>query len=123
VKKVLTSLIDVEFPTQLEPHKEASFPSFTPHLTLTSGIVVPPDDPQAWLDFLELPQAEDVRIVFADLASGDQWTKNLFLRAEKEPLRKVGMVCRSALEKMNGNSEEKARRWVEEEWDPHVSLV
>jgi Cyclic phosphodiesterase-like protein len=84
---------------------------------------VPSDNPQAWLDFLELPQAEDVRIVFADLASGDRWTKKLFLRAEKEPLRNVGMVCRSALEKMNHNSEDKARRWVEEEWDPHVSLV
>jgi 2',3'-cyclic-nucleotide 3'-phosphodiesterase len=122
VLEPLTKLIGSELPAYFASSKSASFALFVPHLTLTSDIKNVTEDPQKWLDSLHFPSSEGISVQFTELAKGNHWTKKLFLRTEKDPLRKLAASCRSAVEPYDDDTEA-VLRWVEEEWDPHVSLV
>jgi 2',3'-cyclic-nucleotide 3'-phosphodiesterase len=119
----LSKLISRDIPSRLAQYQTDTFPCFTPHLTLTSDILELPKDPQAWLDALNLPKAEQVKISIVELDQGDLWTKKLFLRAEKESLKKIWRVCRDVVESPGEKTTEKVQKWVEHTWDPHISLI
>lgn len=119
----LSKLISEDIPARLAQYQTDPFPSFVPHLTLTSDIHDSPEDPQAWLDALDLPNAAEVEVEIVELDQGTLWTKRLFLRAEKGPLKKIGTICRKIVEKPGDEKVKTAEDWVEEIWDPHISLV
>jgi cyclic phosphodiesterase-like protein len=119
----LTSLISSELPAYFATADSETFALFVPHLTLTSGILDVPADPQKWLNSLDFPPTEELSVRFTGLAKGDRLTKKLFLRTEKQPLKELAAACHLAVEPSGDGIEAMAQRWVEEEWDPHVSLV
>lgn len=104
---------------------EQKLPLFLPHVTLTSNIdPASIDDPQKWLDSLDLQLAMEsaIEVSFSEVAIGDRFFKKLFIRCVKnEGLMKLAKECRR-IAVLNGDGQE-AERWVREEYDPHCSLM
>lgn len=104
---------------------------FTPHITLTSDIEASTYDksntPQEWLDSLDLnldfkKELNEVNVELEQLEAGDQYFKKLYLRAGKDAnLLKLAAKCREQTGK--GVGETDARRWAEDEYLPHLSLM
>jgi hypothetical protein len=99
---------------------EESPPQFEPHLTLTShipssSITLTGDDPQTWLDKIDLPAiSAAVDVDFQGLATGDSFFKKLFIQCKRsESLLSLAAACR----KHSGVKFNEA--WYE----PHVSLL
>ena len=108
-----------------------------PHVTLISGIDLSalPKDPQSWLSELKFPVAEDVHVRLMDVRVGTRFTKKLFLgvskgRAQAVQLGELCKVCRlhgvespAGFSGWGSKEESAAEQWVENMWDPHVSLL
>lgn len=96
---------------------------FVPHITLT--VDIPPSthsSPQSFLDALPLPTANSVNVRLGQLHSEDLFFKKLYIEVEKDGIRELARVARTAVE----GFEEKdgaARMWVEKWYRPHLSLL
>jgi 2',3'-cyclic-nucleotide 3'-phosphodiesterase len=98
---------------------------FIPHLTLTSDLVSPSSygsEPQEWLDSLVLPAADDVHVIFEKLDSEDVYFRKLYVKCKKTTgLKALATVCRKQV--VGHEEEATARKWAEETYNPHVSLL
>lgn len=107
---------------------EATTHSFIPHITITSNvdqsIYDDQKDPQAWLDSLHLEhhEAQDIKILLADLEPGHPFFKKLTLNVvEDDPLLRLVAACR--MEAVVGYDIINATWWAEGEYLPHLSLM
>jgi 2',3'-cyclic-nucleotide 3'-phosphodiesterase len=114
----LSILID-QISTRFEsPHR------FLPHVTITSEILASKylDNPQAWLDSLQIQSVGDVGVKFEKLASEDVKVRKLYIKCEKaEGLKKLAVVCRREVDGFH--EEEKATQWAADNYNPHLSLL
>lgn len=97
---------------------------FIPHVTLTSEISPPTyrSDPQGWLDSLELPAGDDVAVKFEDLNSEDVYFRKLYVKCQKTAgLKSLAKVCRKQV--AGYKDDDAVRKWVEETYNPHISLL
>lgn len=95
---------------------------FLPHVTLTSEISPSKygADAQAWLDSLILSKASDVHVNFQTLGSEDVFFRKLYIKCEKNKgMLELGTVARCQVTDDDG----KARKWAEETYMPHCSLL
>jgi len=115
---VIPSLIDKTSKQFNSPHR------FLPHVTLTSEISPSKygSNPQAWLDSLNLPAGQNVKVAFERLGSEDVFFRKLYIKCEKhEGLNQLAKQCR---QQVNGFAEEaEASSWAEEQYMPHLSLM
>lgn len=98
---------------------------FIPHVTLTSDLVKPSSygpEPQRWLDSLDLPAGGDVKVEFEKLSSEDVYFRKLYIKCQKtKGLKALATVCRK---QVGGYEDERiARKWAEETYNPHASLL
>ncbi|KAJ4991292.1 hypothetical protein SVAN01_03190 [Stagonosporopsis vannaccii] len=103
----------------------ASSDLFIPHITLTSDLVSPSSygsEPQQWLDSLELPPGGNVQVEFDKLDSEGVYFRKLYIKCNKTAgLKALATVCRKQV--ANHEDEKTARKWAEETYNPHVSLL
>lgn len=102
----------------------ASVPGFTPHVTLTADTVFPNlEDSQQWLDSLDLPQSMEVlKVVIGEAEVGSTFFRKLAMRCEKtQGLCELAIHARKAA--MGESRIQSAKRWVEEDYKPHISLM
>lgn len=95
---------------------------FLPHITITSGISASTyaENPQKWLASIDFPA--DVEVRLGRLASEDVFVRKLYSTVVKnDGLRDMGTVVRRYVEGFE--EEERARKWAEEEYMPHLSLL
>ena len=124
--KSLLDLIGDTYPSDFASYKTHKF---IPHVTLTSDITSETyeksSSPQEWLDNLDLEhdfkkELNEVGVEFEVLESGDKFYKKLYLRAGKDAnLLRLAAKCRE----QTGASEEDAKKWAEDEYAPHLSLM
>lgn len=119
LNNVLTSLI------KRTASRFGSSDLFIPHVTLTSDLVSPSSygsDPQKWLESLDLPVGDDVQVEFDKLDSEDVYFRKLYIKCQKTAgLKALAKVCRKQV--ADHEEEDKARKWAEETYIPHVSLL
>lgn len=99
-------------------------PSFTPHVTLTAGMIDPElvgQDPQAWLDNLAVPRStSNLKVTISELHIGSIFFQKLIMLCEKSSeLCDFAMFCRA----LGTMEEESANDWVQENYRPHCSLM
>lgn len=98
---------------------------FIPHITLTSDLVNPASygsEPQIWIDSLDLPGGDNVRVEFDKLSSEDVYFRKLYIKCHKSKgLKALATVCRKQV--ADHEHEDTARKWAEETYNPHVSLL
>ena len=98
---------------------------FIPHVTLTSDLVKPSSygtEPQKWIESLDLPAGEDVRVEFEKLNSEDVYFRKLYIKCKKNGgLKALATVCRRQV--ADHEDDGIARDWAEETYNPHVSLL
>jgi hypothetical protein len=112
---MLSELIDTTIPKYLSAKTKlpvSAFPSFTPHITIATGLDQHNPDPQGWLENLNLTAASDlVNVQFQRLETRAKWNMKLFFSVEKgEMLKKLGKSAGLSTEEI-------------ESWYPHASLV
>jgi len=130
-----------------------SLPIFPAHITLTSLIppLSEDQDAQAWLDSLPLEPKSDssaegkeageneagssdktagagVQVQFKELASGSTFFKRLYIRCHRTPsLLALASLCRRHAVHRGTQTwapvDENVQQWVEESYDPHISLL
>ena len=117
--EALSALINQTIPV-LFP--DALLPNFAPHITLSADTV--PNglaDPQEWLDQLELPDLNKLKITIGDLEVGSIFFQKLIQLCEKTgPMCDLSARCRQSGTQQGGGP---VREWVEKNWRPHCSLV
>lgn len=98
---------------------------FIPHVTLTSDLVKPSSygpEPQRWLDSLDLPAGGDVKVEFEKLSTEDVYFRKLYIKCQKtKGLKALATVCRKQV--AGYEDEGTARKWAEETYNPHASLL
>ena len=94
--------------------------TFFPHVTLTSEIPEKIDNPQAWLDALELPFADEVKVRFQYLDVEKPFFRKCNIAVEKDGVSELALECRS---KGVENDRRKAAEWIEQQYRPHCSLL
>lgn len=97
---------------------------FLPHVTLTSDISSSTysSDPQKWLDSLSFPAGDVVEVKLGPLASEGVFVRKLYSKVSKsEGLCQTGTMARKAVRGFE--DEEKAMKWAEEQYMPHLSLL
>jgi hypothetical protein len=101
---------------------EVLLPTFGPHVTLKGNPVLEPaSDPQAWLDALQLSGLDRLCVSAGELHVGNSAFNKLSQLCKKMPeLWHLAATCRAA---GTGAAYETERRWIEENWKPHVSLI
>ena len=121
IEDILSTLITKTVPARF-PELEAT-PDFPPHLTLTSDIPsgVTEEEPQRWLDGLPLSIIDPPFVGFQSLDVGQQFFKKLTLSVQKAPLQNLAVQVRAAA--VESGDEAAAKRWVEETYAPHISLL
>jgi 2',3'-cyclic-nucleotide 3'-phosphodiesterase len=118
LNEVLPRLIDKTSEQFHSPHR------FLHHVTLTSEISPSKygSDPQAWLESLDLPAGNDVRITFERLGSDDAFYRKLYIKCEKnEGIKQLAHQCRKHVDGFE--EENKLKAWTEEQYMPHLSLM
>jgi len=120
LQPVFTSLIRKTSSIFNSPHL------FIPHITLTSSISPSTYEPDAqkWLNSLVLPSLESeplVHVGFKGLESENIFFKKLYVQVEKPGLEELARVTRMTV--AGYEDPEVARKWVEEEYKPHLSLL
>lgn len=110
---LITSSIPALYPIALPPR-------FSPHVTLTADTVNTSDDPQIWLDGLELP-LEDLHVRIKEPQVGEIFFRKLTLRCQKDDALKA--LAGAGRRAGTGAGAEEVRRWVEEVYAPHLSLM
>ncbi|KAF2266780.1 2',3'-cyclic-nucleotide 3'-phosphodiesterase [Lojkania enalia] len=96
---------------------------FLPHVTLTSEIQPSSYslDPQKWLNQIEFPEGKYVHVKFGRLNSEDVFVRKLYIKVSKSGVDKLGKTARMTV---NGyEDEEAAKKWTEEKYVPHLSLL
>ncbi|KAH7414046.1 2',3'-cyclic-nucleotide 3'-phosphodiesterase [Phaeosphaeria sp. MPI-PUGE-AT-0046c] len=96
---------------------------FIPHITITSEISpsLYAKSPQKWLDSLQLPEGNHVKVKFERLASEDVYVRKLYIKCTKtKELEELAGICRQQVE---GQDEEKAITWATDTYNPHLSLL
>lgn len=98
---------------------------FIPHVTLTSDLVKVSTygtEPQKWIESLDLPTGGDVRVEFEKLDSEEVYVRKLYIKCRKnEGVKALAVVCRKQV--AGYEEEEIARKWADETYNPHVSLL
>jgi 2',3'-cyclic-nucleotide 3'-phosphodiesterase len=97
---------------------------FIPHVTLTSEISASTytSNAQGWLDSLELPTGDHVLVDFERLASEDVYVRKLYIKCKKSAgLKSLAKACRKQV--ADYSDEGRARKWADEVYNPHVSLL
>lgn len=98
---------------------------FIPHITLTSDLVPAStygSEPQQWLDSLDLTAGPQVQVEFDKLDSEDVYFRKLYIKCNKTAgLKDLATVCRMHV--ADHQDEKTARKWAEESYNPHVSLL
>ncbi|KZM21735.1 2',3'-cyclic-nucleotide 3'-phosphodiesterase [Ascochyta rabiei] len=115
---VLTSLI------KRTATRYGSSDLFIPHVTLTSNILPSTyeAEPQKWLDSLDLPAGNEVQVEFEKLSSEDVYFRKLYIKCQKTAgLRALAKACRE--QAVDHGDKETARRWADEVYNPHTSLL
>ncbi|OCL03151.1 2',3'-cyclic-nucleotide 3'-phosphodiesteras-like protein [Glonium stellatum] len=114
---LLTTLIKTVSAHFNSPH------TFVPHVTLTSEISpsIYEKDPQAWLNSLDFPKADDVTVKFERLETSGVFFRKMTIRVAKQGVRPLATVARSVVE--GYAAEEQSKKWVEEIFGPHLSLL
>ena len=114
---VLTTLIKTVSTHFSSPH------AFIPHVTLTSEISPSTyeKDPQVWLDSLDFLKADDVSVRFERLETSSVFFRKMTIRVAKEGVRALATIARTVVE--GSAAEEQPRKWVEESFEPHLSLL
>lgn len=111
----LEKLITTTIPSYLSAKTNlpvSSFPSFTPHVTLYSGVNQNESNPQAWLERYSISELNPpVKVELQKLESRPIWNMKLYVSVKKDEslirlARNVGM------------SEEQIEKWY-----PHTSLA
>jgi len=75
------------------------------------------------LERLAVPQVQEVKVQFKEVAVGNTFTKKLFIRCEKPGIEGLATLCRwQAVEGGDSGYMQRAEQWAEG-WDPHVSLM
>lgn len=126
--KSLTELITSTIPSNFSATK---LPKFIPHVTLTSNIdpsvYSSSASPQEWLDNLPIDalgfkkEHNEAIVELEELEIGEPYFKKLTLRAKHETnLLSLAAKCR---EIGVGVSEGDAKKWAENEFEPHLSLM
>ncbi|OAK98561.1 2',3'-cyclic-nucleotide 3'-phosphodiesterase [Phaeosphaeriaceae sp. SRC1lsM3a] len=96
---------------------------FIPHVTLTSEISpsLYGNNPQEWLDSLDLSEGSGAKVKFERLASEDVYVRKLYIKCTKmKELDALAAICRRQVE---GHDERKANSWATESYNPHLSLL
>lgn len=121
IQGVLSALITTTIPAQF-PELEAT-QDFPPHLTLTSNVPesVTQNEPQTWLDNLPISLEDSPSVSFQSLDIGQHFFKKLTLSVPKVPLQNLAATVRAAA--VENGDEAAAKRWVDEMYAPHVSLL
>ena len=121
IDTILTQLIMRAVPQHFPQLK--STPTFSPHLTLTSDIAqdAVSERPQSWLDSLPLALDRLPHVMFETLDVGEPFFRKLTLSTAKDPLLEVAVQIRATAVE-NGDAAA-ARRWAEDVYAPHVSLL
>lgn len=120
LQHLITTTIPSHFPS-------ATTHDFIPHITLTSNISssLYTSDPQNWLNNLSLPQSstsDPLILALELLETGSQFVKKLTIRAEKcSSLVELAGACRAGA--VSEGDAEGAKKWAEEEYLPHLSLM
>lgn len=115
---VLTTLIDKTSVRFASKHR------FLPHVTLTSEISSSTydRDPQKWLDALSLPAGNEIQVSFEQLNSEDVFVRKLYIKCNAtNSIKQLAQQCRRQVSGFE--TEENARQWVEEKFNPHLSLL
>ncbi|KAL6706461.1 hypothetical protein ACN47E_005400 [Coniothyrium glycines] len=97
---------------------------FLPHITLTSELLPSTygSDPQGWLDSLELPAGEDIRVRYEKLDSENVFFRKLYIKCAKTSgVEELAMRCRQKVEGFG--DAQTAQTWVAESYKPHLSLL
>jgi len=119
LQSLLTTLIEKTSAHFSSPHL------FIPHVTLTSeikpSVYGEGDEPQKWLDGLKLPVKGEVVVKLGGLNSEDVFVRKLYSGVRKDGVRELGVVARRWVEGFEGEGE--SRRWAEEQYVPHLSLL
>jgi len=116
IERELHTLINSTFPGFFP---NIQLPHFPPHITLTSE-VDPALDPTTVTSSIEITSAPDVR--FTNVNIGKTFFTRVTLYLEKtEKLKALAADCRQRFV-TNGNTE-LARKWVEDSYVPHLSLI
>jgi 2',3'-cyclic-nucleotide 3'-phosphodiesterase len=95
---------------------------FLPHITLTSDISASSyaENPQAWLDNMDFPT--NVQVRFNHLASEDVFVRKLYVKIRKD--ESICTLAAKARRVVGGfEDEDKAQKWVQERYKPHLSLL
>ncbi|KAF2842108.1 CPDase-domain-containing protein [Patellaria atrata CBS 101060] len=143
VYSIVQTLIDKGIPS-LFP--SINPPTFPPHVTLTSSIpssVYTTSSPQAWLDSLQLPTGDEIDVRIIGLDVGNVWNKAITLIVSKgseegndgashgqmTALMRLAVECRergvesNASGQVGDKGKVRAKKWVAEDWEPHMSLL
>lgn len=97
---------------------------FLPHVTCTSEIAASTyePDPQAWLDSLRLPDADDIHVIFEQLSSENVFVRKLYIKCHKnDGMKRLSQRCRQQVQGFE--DEKQAEEWVEGKFTPHLSLL
>jgi hypothetical protein len=122
---------------EAESKQAISLPIFTPHVTLLSGLEPKLCDdtssfnpslplPIDWLrSNLDLDGISGVQVRYKELDFGTLWNKKVFIRTEKDGIKHLATACQHQL---GGPGKTRppgvdVESWVENVWDPHISLV
>jgi 2',3'-cyclic-nucleotide 3'-phosphodiesterase len=114
---LLTSLISQTSTHFSSPHL------FIPHVTLTSDISpsVYSPDPQQWLENIEFPATNPIRVKFGKLNSENVFVRKLYIQVSKDGM---GEIAKATRKKVEGYQDESvAQKWAELEYGPHLSLL
>ncbi|KAL1870744.1 hypothetical protein Daus18300_005064 [Diaporthe australafricana] len=124
---IITKLIETALPAHF-PDDNPRPPTFSPHLTLTSGIdpSVYGDQPQKWLDNISFPAASGAVVRFESVRSQDVYFRRCYIKCEFDGARDVAAIARARGVEGEDEVGPKTRAWLEEwreAFGPHVSLM
>ena len=117
----IQTLIETQIPSVFSGTKTHNF---IPHITITSNINAKlyGSEPQKWLDSLDLDVHSSIQIDMEALEPGKPFFKKLTLRCAKDAeLLKLASTCRA--EGVENGDAAKAKKWADEEYAPHLSLM
>ncbi|KAI9722223.1 MAG: hypothetical protein M1812_001695 [Candelaria pacifica] len=120
IHNVLSNLITTQIPSL--PGITPPPPNFPPHITLTTGIPLDLEDPQRWLDDMDLGNATQTDVRLLQLDSDDHYFKRVTLRVEMAGVQALASRVRKAKANLIG----KPIKDADEEgktFSPHLSLM
>ena len=106
---------------------DSNAPPFYPHITLTSNVLITPalqpSNPEEWLESIVLSDGiENLRVVIGQVEVGEVFFKKVTMRCDRSrELCELAAVCRAA--GVEGVDSKGAKKWVDEEYLPHCSLM